>query len=168
MKVWPQTQIETEACSHQVGLIYPPHVADWANNPSAGLNWRVIYNLEDINLTLNGFFFHIYRCEAEFTEMEVNQTMVRSQITFKFVFFSMFSRQNNRKHPLKDFKCVNNSWQTLQKTVRWQSRPPLPTLLPLTSRLSHCPRWKSQRGNLQYFVGAKVLLWLILPALWLF
>lgn len=60
MKVWPQTQIETEECSHQVGLIYPPHVADWANNPSAGLNWGVIYNLEGINLTLNGFFFHIW------------------------------------------------------------------------------------------------------------
>lgn len=74
MKVWPQTQIETEECSHQVGLIYPPHVADWANNPSAALKWRVISNLEDITLTLNGFFFHIYRCEAEFTEMVVNQT----------------------------------------------------------------------------------------------
>lgn len=146
MNVWPQTQIETEERSHQVGLIYPTHVADWANNPSTALNWGVIYNLEDINLTLNGFFFHIYRCEAEFTETVVNQAMVRSRITFKFVFFSIFSGQNNRirvKHPLKDFKCINNCWQTLQKTVRWQSRRPLPTLLPLTSRLSHCPRWKS-------------------------
>lgn len=43
-----------------------------------------------------------------------NQSMVRSQITFKFVFFSIFSGQNyciRVKHQLKDFKCVNNRKQ---------------------------------------------------------
>lgn len=58
--------------------------------------------------------------------------------------FGKLSRQNHCiwvKHPLKDFKCINISWETHQKTAKWWSHHPSPTLLSLTSRFSHWTQW---------------------------